>query len=191
MARRVAASALPVVAGPLLLAGPASAQTVHGTDAGHDVHKYDVATFSHKAAPGHADADLKRYTVQYGRRAIRVTEKFRALDHSEPLLAVGGSIKLPNGKTHDLVLRAQQGNWRGTAKLQGRPACPLRHHLDYATAQAVIVVPAGCLGTPAWVRFEADAVTTDHWKKPTYLYADAAPAKSVLKDRYTPRIHRG
>ncbi|HET8591764.1 MAG TPA: hypothetical protein VFM01_19150 [Nakamurella sp.] len=191
VARRLVAPALPLVAVPLLLAGPASAQTLHGTDTGHDVQKFDMSAFTHKVAPAHADADLLRYTVDYGPRAIRVTETYRALDHSEPLLAVGGTFKLPDGSTHDLVLRAQKGNWRGTAKLQHRPACAIRHHLDYAKAQSVIVVPASCLGTPAWVRFAAAAVTTDHWKKPTYFYADAAPAKSVTQDRYTARIFRG
>lgn len=189
--RRLVAPALPLVAVPLLLAAPAGAQTLHGTDAGHDVQKFDMSAFTQRVAPGHADADLKRYTVDYGPGAIRVTETFRALDHSEPVLAVGGSFKLPDGSTHDLVVRAGKGNWRGTAKLQRRPACAIRHHLDYATAQAVIVVPASCLGSPAWVRFEADAITTDRWKKPTYFYGDAAPARSVTVDRYTARIHRG
>jgi len=191
MVSRAVVPALPLLAVPLLLAAPASAQTLRGTDPGHDVQKFDTATFSHTKAAGHADADLRRYVVQYRGATIRVTETFRALDHSEPVLAVGGTFKLPDGSSHDLIVRAQKGSWGGTAKLENRPGCALSHHLDYANARAVITVPASCLGTPKWIKFEFDAVTTDSWRNPSYLYADVAPGTSIMRDRYTPRIHRG
>lgn len=191
MVSRAVVPALPLLAVPLLLAAPASAQTLRGIDPGHDVQKFDTTTFTHTKAAGHPDADLRRYAVQYRGDTIRVTETFRALDHSEPVLAVGGSFKLPDGSSHDLIVRAQKGNWGGTAKLAKRPGCALSHHLDYANARAVITVPASCLGTPQWIRFEFDAVTTDSWRNPSYLYADVAPGTSIMRDRYTPRIHRG
>lgn len=191
MVSRAVVPTLPLLAVPLLLAAPASAQTLRGTDPGHDVQKFDTATFSHTKAAGHADADLRRYVVQYRGATIRVTETFRALDHSEPVLAVGGTFKLPDGSSHDLIVRAQKGSWGGTAKLENRPKCALSHHLDYANARAVITVPASCLGTPKWIKFEFDAVTTDSWRNPSYLYADVAPGTSIMRDRYTPRIHRG
>ena len=191
MVRRSVVPTLTLLAVPLLLAAPASAQTLRGSDPGHDVQKFDTMTFSHAKAAGHANADLKRYAVHYRGATIQVVETFRALDHSEPVLAVGGSFKLPDGTTHDLVVKAQKGNWGGTAKLARRPGCALTHHLDYANARAVITAPASCLGTPDWVRFEFDAVTTDSWKNPSYLYADVAPGTSVMRDRYSPRIHRG
>ena len=191
MVRRSVVPTLTLLAVPLVLAAPASAQTLRGTDAGHDVHKFDTATFSQQRAAGHADADLKRYSVHYRGATMRVVEQFRALDHSEPLLAVGGSFKLPGGTTRDLIVKAQKGNWGGTAKLEHRPGCALTHHLDYATARAVITVPASCLGTPDWVKFQFEAVTTDSWKTPSYVFADVAPGTSIMRTRYTPRIHRG
>ena len=33
-------------------------------------------------------------------------------------------------------------------------------------------MPASCLGTPDWFRFAFDAVTTDSWKNPSYLYVE-------------------
>jgi hypothetical protein len=194
LAKMVCRSVVPtltLLAVPLVLAAPASAQTLRGSDPGHDVHKFDTATFSQHRAAGQADADLKRYSLRYRGATIRVVEQFRALDHSEPLLAVGGSFKLPGGTTRDLIVRAQKGNWGGTAKLERRPECGVTHHLDYANARAVITVPATCLGTPDWVRFQFDAVTTDSWRNPSYLYADVAPGTSIMRTRYTPRIHRG
>lgn len=184
------AAALPLLAAPLLVASPASAETMAGSDATQDVQRYDANAFTHRLAPRHADGDLQHFSVQYMSDRIRIAETFRRLDHSEPVLAVGGTFKLPSGNTRDIVLRAQTGSWQGKAHLAGKPACAIGHHIDYATARAVIVVPTSCLNTPRWVRFEAASVTTDDWKNPTYFFADAAPG-SVQNDKYTARIHRG
>ena len=97
MVRRSVVPTLTLLAVPLLLAAPASAQTLRGSDPGHDVQKFDTMTFSHAKAAGHANADLKRYAVRYRGATIQVVETFRALDHSEPVLAVGGSIRMPSG----------------------------------------------------------------------------------------------
>ena len=60
--------------------------------------------------------------MRYRGATIQVVETFRALDQRSRA-GRGGSFKLPDGTTHDLVVKAQKGSWGGTAKLERRPGC--------------------------------------------------------------------
>jgi hypothetical protein len=93
----------------------------------------------------HANGDLKRFTVLHQPHQIRIVETFRELDHSDPVLAYGGTFELPSGKSHDIVVKARKSNWAGHAHLAGHPACAVRHDIGYAANRATIVVPASCL----------------------------------------------
>ncbi|MGD9958650.1 hypothetical protein [Nocardioides sp.] len=176
----------------IAIAAPAVAQSRVSVDARRDVEGFTADDFTLHSAPRQANGDLTRMTVDYGMNRLRIVLHFRELDHSDPRLALGGTLKTSTGSRPEVVIQAGRGHWAGRLRRQGfEPGCVMRHHVDYRRDRAVISMRASCVDRARWVKFQGAAVTTDHWRDSTYFYLDTAPGTSFMEERFTARVHRG
>ena len=79
------------------LAYPANAGELSSVDSREDVRHYDLAEGIDSALPGTVlpdrhDGDLRRYSVRYTEKRIRVVLKFRELTRTEPVLVTSSRV---------------------------------------------------------------------------------------------------
>jgi hypothetical protein len=198
--RSAACSAL--VAVTLGIASPAHAGDLSNVDPAKDVRYYDLAEGVEASLPGTVMperrlGDLKRFTVRYGEKRIRVVLKFRELTRAEPVLMIQSRFQFPSpegGLNYaEGIITATEANWAGKARMTTTD-CDVKHRLSYLNNRARLSFPARCFSSPRWIRFNAWVLTMDHKTDPTYFYGDhvfpvISSTDSAL-ERYTRRIRR-
>lgn len=179
--------------------GPASADTMSGTDTAGDVLHLDTSEGFEQALPGtreprRRDGDLTGYTVRHGAKRITAVLRFRELRRNQPVLQVVGRFRYPQRhqlEYNELVVTARKGDRRGTASSsQGR--CDVAHRINYAKNRVRMSVSRRCFATPRWIQFNAMIIRTDRLRDPSYLYEDDIYAvfgdDELSVERYTGKV---
>jgi hypothetical protein len=199
---QLSAAGVALVAITIGLVYPASADELSSVEAREDVRHYDLAEGIDSALPGTVlpdrhDGDLRRYSVRYTEKRIRVVLKFRELTRTEPVLAIQARFRWPGGgqlNYAEALITAGEGNRSGTARLTAREPCPVEHRISYQNNRARLSFPAGCFSSPRWVQFNSMVMTMDHETDPAYLYVDDVftvfGADEGAYESFTRRIRR-
>jgi hypothetical protein len=190
-----------MVGATLSLASPANAGGLSNVDPATDVRYYDLAQGIEAAIPGtrmpaHHNGDLRRFSVRYGEKRIRVALNFRELTRTEPVLMVQGRFRFPgSGQLNyaEAVVTATEANRSGTARMTTAD-CGVQHRISYAKNRVRLSFPVRCFSSPRWLQFNAWVLTMDHKRDPTYLYGDhifpVLSSDENAVERFTRRIRR-
>ena len=199
---RLLAAGVALVAMTLGLVYPANAGELSSVDSREDVRHYDLAEGIDSGLPGtvmpdHHDGDLRRYSVRYTEKRIRVVLKFRDLTRTEPVLTIQARFRWPGGgqlNYAEALITGGEGNRSGTARLTTPEPCTIEHRISYQRNRARLSFPAGCFSSPRWVQFNSMVLTMDHETEPAYLYVDDVfpvfGADEGAYERFTRRIRR-
>ena len=203
-ARNIAVSVCVAVMGAtLVIASPAFAGDLSKGDPAGDVRFYDLSQgespLPGTELPEHRNGDLKRASVRYGEKRIRVALRFRELDRSEPVLMLQSRFQYPGGgqlNYAEAIVTATKANRAGTVRMSMTidEDCAVRHHIRYRTNRATLSFPVRCFSSPRWIAYNAWILTMDHKKEPTYLFGDHIfpvwSSDDTAVEQFTRRIRR-
>lgn len=177
----------------LTIAAPAAAEDLTMRDARHDMVRVEEGGTDPRPAPNATIGDVVRSTFEHTDRRIAVRSRLAGLD--------------PTGRRFTLWLEAQTGARRTwiigvhatPAHRAGRtifmdprgrrPACALRHRVNYAADLLRVAVPTRCLHDPRVVRFR---LLTEHVRRDWhYAWLDNGLAADVGDGRRTPWLAVG
>jgi hypothetical protein len=175
----------------MVLAAPASADTVTHTDALHDVVKFDGDNQTN--APTVKEGDVRRVTVAHTSGRVVVRLKYAELSRVNSWGAIA-LVRTSAGKQFELDLEAASGiGWQGKLTVSHATgstiACPgADRKVDYALDTVRFSVPRGCLGDPRWVKV---GVAHVRFVTASKLFGDDAFSPTVGNDlAFTHRLYR-
>lgn len=151
-----------------------------GSDPAGDVARHDLGDDDETAVgvpePQRRQADLTRYVVRYGPERISVRLAFRDLARSrQSLTAVARFQYRAEGRLQDTeaVVRARPSHRAGSSRLSVTVAdCTTAHRVDHRRDRITVSFPAGCIGSPRWVRFNAAVFTSERPFRPRQVHVD-------------------
>ncbi|MDP3969388.1 MAG: hypothetical protein Q8Q02_14050 [Nocardioides sp.] len=181
---------LALVAGPVVLAAPATAETLVVQDAKKDVRVMDMETGSVTKDPAVRDHDIVRTRVAHRRHALVVRVKHRSL--TGPKAMQGTSVRIV---TRDEEFSADWFRIKGmgtfvelTDQNGETVECKVTATNRPKKALRTLRVPRTCLGEPTWVRVNPMSLTV---RKNDYRVDFGMGGGMRSSDRLTRRVRVG
>lgn len=170
---RPAYDAAPVLVGLVLVlasglvGGPAYADRVSHVDAAHDVRETLDGSPVSTAAPRRREPDILRVTVAHTLSQVRLRIRLAQLTATSNQAEIA-QIVTPDFTAGVYVTRIPGLGVDSVSLIRGAgrlvDCSMLRHSMDVERAVIRVVVPRGCLDSPAWVRvgFAMSRTTADY-----------------------------
>ena len=162
---------------------PASAETVRGRDARHDVTFYPAPPQGEATMGTMPGADLVGYRFTYTPRKITAVLNYADLRPRRQYFYSAMVMSWSKGSGQvgyaELEVETTGANRAGTSTLNlvsGGPDCRrVSHRIDYQRNTVTLSMPASCIEAPRRMRAYAGTYLADREDNPTYSYVDTAP----------------